>query len=62
MAVKQRNIFALKNFRGLDKENKLLKVEPYRATDGFNFKIDSNVLKTRPSLDFIKEIEKQILS
>ena len=55
MAVKQRNIFALKNFRGLDKENKLLKVEPYRATDGFNFKIDSNVLKTRPSLDFIKE-------
>lgn len=55
MAAKQRNIFAIKNFRGLDKENKLLKVEPYRATDGFNFKIDSNVLKTRPSLDFIKE-------
>lgn len=55
MATKQRNLFALKNFRGLDKENKLLKVEPYRATDGFNFKIDSNVLKTRPSLDFIVE-------
>lgn len=50
MAVKARNVFALKDFRGLDKENKLLKVAPYRATDGYNFKIDSNVLKTRPSI------------
>jgi hypothetical protein len=49
MTQKQRNIFALKNFRGLDKENKLLKVQPYRATDGFNFIIDSETLKTRPS-------------
>jgi hypothetical protein len=62
MAAKQRNIFALKNFRGLDKENKLLKVETFRATDGFNFKIDSNVLKTRPSLDFIVEPPFELVS
>jgi hypothetical protein len=49
MIQKQRNTFALKNFRGLDKENKLLKVQPYRATDGYNFIIDSETLKTRPS-------------
>ena len=49
MSQKQRTTFALKNFRGLDKENKLLKVQPYRATDGFNFIIDSETLKTRPS-------------
>lgn len=47
--MKQRNVFALRNFRGLDKENKLLKVQPYRATDGYNFYIDSETLKTRPS-------------
>lgn len=47
--MKQRSVFALRNFRGLDKENKLLKVQPYRATDGYNFYIDSETLKTRPS-------------
>ena len=52
--MKARNVFALKNFRGLDKENKLLKVEPYRATDGFNFIIDSETLKTRPSFSLSK--------
>jgi len=47
--MKQRSVFALRNFRGLDKENKLLKVQPFRATDGYNFFIDSETLKTRPS-------------
>jgi hypothetical protein len=49
MSQKQRTTFALKNFRGLDKENKLLKVQSYRASDGYNFIIDSETLKTRPS-------------
>jgi hypothetical protein len=49
MTQKQRTTFALKNFRGLDKENKLLKVQSYRASDGYNFIIDSETLKTRPS-------------
>jgi hypothetical protein len=49
MTQKERQVFALKNFRGLDKENKLLKVENYRASDGYNFIIDSETLKTRPS-------------
>lgn len=49
MTQKDRSVFAIKNFRGLDKENKLLKVETYRASDGYNFVIDSETLKTRPS-------------
>jgi len=55
MAIKDRRIYPLKNFRGLDKESPLLKVEPYRASDGFNFSLDNNVLKTRPSFSVIKE-------
>ena len=55
MASKSRNIFSIKNFRGLDKENKPLKVEPFRATDGKNFIIDSNTLKTRPSFEMDTE-------
>jgi hypothetical protein len=51
MSQKQRTTFALKNFRGLDKENKLLKVQSYRASDGYNFIIDSETLKTRPSFN-----------
>jgi hypothetical protein len=47
--TKTKSVFALRNFRGLDKENKLLKVQPFRATDGYNFFIDSETLKTRPS-------------
>ena len=46
---KQKNVFAFSGFRGLDKENKPLKVQPFRATDGHNFIIDSDTLKTRPS-------------
>jgi hypothetical protein len=48
---KQRRVFAISNFRGIDKENKPLKVQPFRATDGKNFIIDSNTLKTRPSFE-----------
>jgi hypothetical protein len=49
MTQKARGLFSLRNFRGLDKENKLLKVQSFRATDGYNFIIDSETLKTRPS-------------
>lgn len=52
--VKQRKVFSLNNFRGLDKESKPLKVEPFRAADGTNFLIDSNTLKTRPSFSLKK--------
>lgn len=47
--VKERRVFSLKDFRGLDKENKALKVKPFRASDGHNFIIESNSLKTRPA-------------
>jgi hypothetical protein len=46
---KQKNVFAFSGFRGLDKENKPVKVQPFRATDGHNFILDSDTLKTRPS-------------
>ena len=52
---KQRRVFAISNFRGIDKENKPLKVQPFRATDGKNFIIDSNTLKTRPSFEMDTE-------
>lgn len=53
--VKPRKIFSFDKFRGLDKENKLLKVAKYRASDGHNFIIDSEALKTRPAFKFKKE-------
>lgn len=50
--VKERKNFGLSNFRGLDKENKPLKVAPFRAVDGENFIIDSETLKTRPGFKY----------
>ena len=50
MAVKDRKVFGYRNFRGLDTENKALKVASFRAVDGYNFMIDSETLRTRPSL------------
>ena len=47
---KQREIFNIGGFRGLDTENSLDTVEKYRAADGYNFQIASNKLKTRPGL------------
>ena len=47
--AKARKTYSIKNFRGLDKENKPLKVASFRASDGQNFKIDSETLKTRPA-------------
>ncbi len=47
---KQREIFNIGGFRGLDTENSLDTVEKYRAVDGYNFQIASNKLKTRPGL------------
>jgi hypothetical protein len=49
-ATKDRKVFAFNNFRGLDKENKPLKVAAFRASDGYNFIIDSDTLKTRPAI------------
>ena len=54
MAIKERKIYGLVNFRGLDKENKPLKVSPFRAVDGENFIIDSETLKTRPAFKYKK--------
>ena len=42
--------FNIGGFRGLDTENPKDKVESFRATNGKNFQIDSNSLKTRPGL------------
>ncbi|HPW95866.1 MAG TPA: hypothetical protein PK557_02705, partial [Paludibacteraceae bacterium] len=47
---KDREIFNIGGFRGLDTENPKDKVAPFRATNGKNFQIDSNALKTRPGL------------
>lgn len=51
--IKDRKVFGLKGFRGLDTENKPLKVAPFRAVDGKNFIIDSETLKTRPSFKYL---------
>lgn len=50
--LKDRKIFGLRNFRGMDTENKPLKVAPFRAVDGKNFIIDSETLKTRPAFKY----------
>ena len=52
---KSRNVYSVENFRGLDKENKPLKVEHFRAADGENFIIDSGTLKTRPAFRYLGE-------
>jgi hypothetical protein len=59
---KDRKIFSLQQFRGLDKENKPLKVAPFRATDGYNFIIDSNVLKTRPAFKIDEQLPFVLIS
>lgn len=50
--IKERKVYGLTNFRGLDKESKLLKVSPFRASGGKNFIIDSDTLKTRPAFKY----------
>lgn len=52
--IKDRKVYGLVNFRGLDKENKPLKVAPFRASDGKNFIIDSETLKTRPAFKYVQ--------
>lgn len=47
--MKERKVFEIGNFRGIDKESKPLKVASFRASDGYNFIIDSETLKTRPA-------------
>ena len=54
--MKDRSVFSLQQFRGLDKENKPLKVAPFRASDGYNFIIDSDVLKTRPAFKINQQL------
>ncbi len=48
MKIKERKVFSIDKFRGLDTENKPLKTAPYRASSGENFMLDSDALKTRP--------------
>jgi hypothetical protein len=55
MSIKDRKVFSISKFRGLDKENKLLKVASFRATNGKNFIIDSSTLKTRPAIKYKKD-------
>lgn len=53
MAVaKDRKVYALDKFLGLDKENKPTKIQPKRAYDGNNFVLDSRTLKTRPAFKY----------
>ena len=52
MKIKERKVFSIDKFRGLDTENKPLKVAPYRANGGENFMLDSDTLKTRPGLKY----------
>jgi len=59
---KQRKVFAMRNFLGLDKENKALKVAPFRASDGYNFQIDSQTLKTREGFVIDSFIESDLAS
>lgn len=59
---KQRKVFAMRNFLGLDKENKPLKVAPFRASDGYNFQIDSETLKTRDGFVIDSYIEADLPS
>ena len=56
MNIKDLKTYSVPTFRGLDKENKLLKVEPFRAADGKNFIIDSDTLRTRPAIKYVDEI------
>lgn len=65
--IKERRLLAINNFRGLDTENNPTKVEVFRASDGENFLIDSNMLKTRPAIkpifypDFALELGEKML-
>lgn len=52
---KTRSAYGVENFRGLDKENKPLRVENFRASDGYNFMIDSGTLKTRPAFRYDRD-------
>lgn len=52
MNIKERKSFSLNGFRGLDKEHKPSKVAPFRASDGFNFILESDTLKTRPAFKY----------
>lgn len=54
--MKERKIYTINDFKGLDTENKQTKVSPARATKGENFVIDSNTIKTRKGLITAKEI------
>jgi hypothetical protein len=56
MNIKGLKTYSVPVFRGLDKENKLLKVAPFRAADGKNFILDSDTLRTRPAIKYSDEI------
>lgn len=52
MKIKERKVFSIDKFRGLDTENKPSKVASYRASSGENFMLDSDTLKIRPSFKY----------
>jgi len=54
--VKERRVFSLSNFRGLDTESKPIKVLKNRASEGKNFYSDSLTIKSRPAFKMEKEV------
>lgn len=53
---KERKLFVLNEFRGLDTQNKQLKVDKNRASFGYNFYSNSKTLKTRPAFVMKQDI------
>lgn len=54
--AKKRKIFSYEKFLGLDKYHKPSEVDQRRSTDGYNFKLTGNTLKTRPALKMVDEL------
>lgn len=48
--MKDRKILKLNNFKGLDTENKELKISPQMVSFGYNFEVEKGTLKTRRGL------------
>ena len=48
--MKDRKILKLNNFKGLDTENKELKINPHMSSYGYNFEVEKKTLKTRKAI------------
>ena len=54
--MKSRKVKSYSGFRGLDLENRENKVAPFRASGGYNFKLESDMLRTRPAMVGYKDL------